>query len=51
MSPEQMRDAIIDAYGGDWPHKVLKMSEKKVVAVYMRLLNTNPDRLKTGVTK
>lgn len=46
-----MRAAIIDAYGGDWPHRVAKMSDSKVAAIYTRLLNNNPEKLKTGVKK
>lgn len=46
-----MRAAIKDSYGGDWPHRVAKMSEAKVAAVYMRLLNNSPEKLKTGVKK
>lgn len=46
-----MRAAIKHSYDGAWPQKVAKMPDKQVVSIYMRLLNTNPARLNTGVKK
>lgn len=42
MSSEEMRAILCNQYGGahKWVERVMKMSERQVAAVYLRMLNT-----------
>ena len=40
MSVEQMRAYLKEQYGDSWAKKVDKMSDKQVLAIYYRMLNS-----------
>lgn len=40
MSISEMRKFVTEAYpGADWPHKVIKMTDTQVAAIYQRLID------------
>lgn len=42
MTIEQMRAYILKAYEGDkWKHRVSKMADSQIIAVYYSILNRN----------